>query len=1157
MATQNFYPNHQLGFIDASVGQSASSFNNQYRRWTPSVLPCFHMISDGKNHRVSLVLDFYIPPDQQIDPTIYNVTSAKLKLFVHSTFGNTAQSSYQLYLRNDFSNSLYRVPLVQLANANTEMSGVYNSTTTSYMSGSTLNLAVSNWITLNLLSGFYSKFLTHQTGGFVSLVLKRTTRNSYDWFQAASQLYEDGSFAPTLEINYERKQEPATITNFDLKTPSALNYVEHVPTVITVRDPDQENQTLTVEGSAKLGDSNDYAPYTPLSLVESPVISALDKGTISERTVILPFRKGSLATPKRFKYHADVTRSAGASFSGNNLVLGSGAYAYSVLYTGLDLKPNTTYRFGITFTTNRYNPYISVNIPNTPFYQQKQVATYNENSGATYIDFNSGQIVRLGNGTIDGYQVTLRVDGATDSTITITGVTLIEIPYDTVPWKVRLRAKVNDTDGTSEYFVMPRELDVDGRAPTKPVITDENGSQHEVFTQSPSARFVWTESQVLGNVPMRQYRYRIDNDPNTIITSDNSTVIANRLLEHNFTWDDKHYLHVAGEAENNLIGETASYGYWYNVPATFNEVAGIKCNDIALKTDITEWINYELRPQFTWTAPAEANHLMRYEIQVGTSGGINAYTIEPFEIDWSFIPAGVGAFFRIQIHDATGILYLDKNTLYDKTGWDVYKANSFQWVSMATELEGLGRTNLPKTIIPDATSDPLYSLARYSISLPDHIPDEIPLYAQISVGYYDATSGNYVWSQFTQPKRFVFTQGSYASSALFSIAHTVPTDQYMSLLPQYSTDNFGLDIQQFPITDYYKSYAEVFRYSAYDRLMVTFKGNAVVNLVDSVAPSISGTSSATRSTGVYARSFSGTSYLNFSNRYNPNYSDLSLAFWFKAPVLSTARTIIAKGGGTNGSAGFYVSLDQNGKVLAYFGVNASQYALATTPSSFQDDTWHHCAVTIDRDSSIKIYIDGSLQVSANLNAKSKCAPSNNLYIGRTDAGSYFNGSLDDIVLTHRVLTLDEIRFLSRWVSDESPLGLERAITSKGVLGNNTPKVLRAYADRGISIDPGSYKYRYKKIVNGVIDPAWTTSAVSYVLPANASVAYSWTFEQPEINETGITVTSFRPSVNLSKLANTYYVRMRLFDGFEHSDWTRLYKFRINRKPNPPKNLFIQ
>ncbi len=134
--------------------------------------------------------------------------------------------------------------------------------------------------------------------------------------------------------------------------------------------------------------------------------------------------------------------------------------------------------------------------------------------------------------------------------------------------------------------------------------------------------------------------------------------------------------------------------------------------------------------------------------------------------------------------------------------------------------------------------------------------------------------------------------------------------------------------------------------------------------------------------------------------------DFSIAFWIKASY-GGFHNIVRKGYGS-GKSHFAVALRTNG-ILQTELDDGTQIVVSNDDGTvIDDDRWHHVVVNFDRDGLMTRYIDGKPDGSAvniagigNINS-----PANLFISGQSD---YSNGTLDDIRLYNRVLTISEVQ----------------------------------------------------------------------------------------------------------------------------------------------------
>ncbi|HEX3048768.1 MAG TPA: LamG-like jellyroll fold domain-containing protein, partial [Bacillota bacterium] len=169
--------------------------------------------------------------------------------------------------------------------------------------------------------------------------------------------------------------------------------------------------------------------------------------------------------------------------------------------------------------------------------------------------------------------------------------------------------------------------------------------------------------------------------------------------------------------------------------------------------------------------------------------------------------------------------------------------------------------------------------------------------------------------------------------------------------------------------------------------------------------------------------FNGLYYLNQAMRFNSaNYitvpdrnsldigvGDFSLSCWVNTTDHKPCNTIIDK-------------LDTAGygyKVYLHYGDACLQIVSPSGQGTFyfddrpdiNDGFWHFITFTIDRDNSVKLYVDNSSDDYWNATSyQGDISNSVSLYIGRDrgDLASNFNGAIDEIKLYNKALTTQEI-----------------------------------------------------------------------------------------------------------------------------------------------------
>jgi hypothetical protein len=120
-------------------------------------------------------------------------------------------------------------------------------------------------------------------------------------------------------------------------------------------------------------------------------------------------------------------------------------------------------------------------------------------------------------------------------------------------------------------------------------------------------------------------------------------------------------------------------------------------------------------------------------------------------------------------------------------------------------------------------------------------------------------------------------------------------------------------------------------------------------------------------------------------------------------------------GGQSTTTGFGLGIRSGGNAYARtINTSNSWQVCEDTSSSVSTGVWHHILATIDS-TSIKLYVDGTLNSSHTISGTLKSGNSSYRAVGRAYSGSawsYLNGNLDDMGIWKRVLTATEISTLS-------------------------------------------------------------------------------------------------------------------------------------------------
>jgi hypothetical protein len=137
--------------------------------------------------------------------------------------------------------------------------------------------------------------------------------------------------------------------------------------------------------------------------------------------------------------------------------------------------------------------------------------------------------------------------------------------------------------------------------------------------------------------------------------------------------------------------------------------------------------------------------------------------------------------------------------------------------------------------------------------------------------------------------------------------------------------------------------------------------------------------------------------------------DFSIDAWIKPSDSTGYRTIIDK----RSAAGVGYHLYLTGGTIAFTMSDEDSGTSYVSTFSVSQDTWHHIAVTVDRDSATGglVYVDGAVAFAFDPTGEAaSISTSANLLIGRHKSEELkgFNGLIDEVELFNRVLTAAEV-----------------------------------------------------------------------------------------------------------------------------------------------------
>lgn len=150
--------------------------------------------------------------------------------------------------------------------------------------------------------------------------------------------------------------------------------------------------------------------------------------------------------------------------------------------------------------------------------------------------------------------------------------------------------------------------------------------------------------------------------------------------------------------------------------------------------------------------------------------------------------------------------------------------------------------------------------------------------------------------------------------------------------------------------------------------------------------------------------FDGTDdYVDCGNGASLQFTNLlSVSCWVKTST-GTKGILAIRVGTTPSQEAF--SLTSSGEI------RMNNFVRLTASTSFLDNQWHHIVVTYNTSlatDNLKIYIDGTLDNSANRQVVIQGSGTNQLLIGEYRSSNFFNGNIDEVVVFNTELSASDI-----------------------------------------------------------------------------------------------------------------------------------------------------
>lgn len=249
--------------------------------------------------------------------------------------------------------------------------------------------------------------------------------------------------------------------------------------------------------------------------------------------------------------------------------------------------------------------------------------------------------------------------------------------------------------------------------------------------------------------------------------------------------------------------------------------------------------------------------------------------------------------------------------------------------------------------------------------------------------------------------------------------------------------------------------------------------------------------------------------------------------WIKLPTTTAGENLVTTWGSDNVNGGRFTVRINNVSGSYKLRIENKGGGVNGTVT-LNDGNWHHIAVTYDNSLSTnkyKLYVDGNLDTQGDISTATNTVALTNMIIGRRinpSLGGFFNGSIDEVRIWDKALTLTEIQANKNYQFCTAPADLKAYFKiNEGTVNSNNTTIT------SINSTAGSYTGTLNNFVLNGTTSNFISGASSLQTPnvnntvsvsgstitaAQAGAAYQWVNCSNGTAITGATTQSFTPSV---------------------------------------------
>ncbi|OBW41640.1 hypothetical protein AB670_01995 [Chryseobacterium sp. MOF25P] len=249
--------------------------------------------------------------------------------------------------------------------------------------------------------------------------------------------------------------------------------------------------------------------------------------------------------------------------------------------------------------------------------------------------------------------------------------------------------------------------------------------------------------------------------------------------------------------------------------------------------------------------------------------------------------------------------------------------------------------------------------------------------------------------------------------------------------------------------------------------------------------------------------------------------------WIKLPTTTAGENLVTTWGSDNVNGGRFTVRINNVSGSYKLRIENKGGGVNGTVT-LNDGNWHHIAVTYDNSLSTnkyKLYVDGNLDTQGNISTATNTVALTNMIIGRRinpSLGGFFNGSIDEVRVWDKALTLAEIQANKNYQFCTAPANLKAYFKmNEGTVNSNNSTVTSIASSVGsytgtlnnftLNGTASNFTAGFSSVTTPNINSNITVSGFT-LTATQAGANYQWINCNNGNAPVGVTTQSFTPTI---------------------------------------------